>query len=278
MTFSIVGRDGDALGVAVASKFLAVGAVVPAVECGTGAVATQAWANLRFRPDGLDLLRSGVGADAALAQLVADDDGREHRQAGIVDATGGSATFTGSEAMLWAGGLNGPDFAVQGNILTGPEVVDAMVAAWNGSGGLGLGRRLLAALAAGDAAGGDRRGRQSAALLVRRPGAGYGGGDDTLYDLRVDDHPDPVTELGRLMELHEFLFTRPDPDDCLLLTGEVADEVTSLLERLGHPGPDLEAALSDLAGVENFEERLVPGRIDPVVLEHLRRLAAEPQK
>lgn len=273
MTFSIVARDGDALGVAVASKFLAVGAVVPAAACGVGAVASQAWANLRYRPDGLALLGRGESAADVVAQLTAADPDSAHRQLGVVRADGDAATFTGTSTMDWAGGRSGPGFAVQGNILTGPDVVDAMVDSWLARADLDIGPRLLAALAAGDAAGGDRRGRQSAALYVVSPGAGYGGGDDTAYDLRVDDHADPVTELARLMEVHRFLFTRPDPEDCPQLVGELADEVRALLQQLGYAQADLEVALAELAGVENFEERLVPGRIDPRVLDHLRLLA-----
>ena len=272
MTFSIVARDGDSLGVAVASKFLAVGAVVPGAECGCGAIATQAWANLRYLPHGLGLLRNGFSAAEAMTELVDADEDSDQRQAGIVDAQGGSATFTGAGTMVWAGGRAGPDFAVQGNILVGPEVVDEMVSAWLTGTELPFGRRLLAALAAGDRAGGDRRGRQSAALYVVCPGAGYGGGNDVAYDLRVDDHSDPVTELARLVEIHEFLFVRPNPEDCLPLTGAVADEVQELLADLGYPGADLDQALTELAGVENFEERLVPGRIDPLVVNHLRQL------
>ena len=274
MTFSIVGRDGDAIGIAVASKFLAVGAVVPAARCAVGGIATQAWANLRYRPDGLALLEAGHGAPEVVAALVAADPDSADRQLGIVDARGGSATFTGSGAMDWAGGIAGTDFAVQGNILTGPEVAQSMVDSWRANTELALGPRLLAALTAGDLAGGDRRGRQSAALYVVSPGAGYGGGDDTAYDLRVDDHPDPVPELARLLEVHRFLFTRPDPEDCMPLTGDLALEVAAILARLGYGRPDLDEALAALAGVENFEERLVPGRIDELVLAHIRRLVA----
>ncbi|MEI7779563.1 MAG: DUF1028 domain-containing protein [Actinomycetes bacterium] len=272
MTFSIVARDGDSLGIAVASKFLAVGAVVPVAECASGAIATQAWANLRYRPDGLALLRQGNDASATLAELVAADPGRADRQAGIVDAKGGSATYTGTGAMDWAGGTSGPGYAVQGNILTGPEVVAEMVKVWLARAELPLAHRLLEALAAGDGAGGDRRGRQSAALLVVSPGGGYGGGSDVSHDLRVDDHANPVSELRRLIGIHDFLFQRPDPAECLELTGDLGSEVRTLLGSLGHPQPDLDVALSELAGIENFEERLVPGRIDPVVLEYLRRL------
>ncbi len=201
MTFSIVGRSGDALGVAVASKFLAVGAAVPAAEADTGALATQAWANLAFRVQGLALLRTGVAATDAVAGLTAADPGRADRQLGVVGATGAGATYTGEQCPPWAGGVAGDGYAIQGNILTGPEVVAAMEAAWRASSGR-LARRLLAALAAGDEAGGDRRGRQSAALLVVKRGGGYGGTSDVAVDLRVDDDPAPVAALARLLDQH----------------------------------------------------------------------------
>ena len=273
MTFSIVGRsaDGQAFGVAVASKFLAVGAAVPAAEAGTGAIATQSYANLAYRPDGLALLRGGKSAQATLDALTAADDERETRQAGIVDATGAAATFTGTDCHSWAGGSAGPGYAIQGNILTGPDVVAEMERAWLATDvRQPLARRLLAALTAGDAAGGDRRGRQSAALLVVTPDGGYGGGSDVLVDLRIDDHPAPVPELARLLDLHDLYFGKPDPATLVPLDGELADEVRALLARRGHTGDDLDAALGDWAGIENYEERLSPGKIDPLLLDKLR--------
>jgi uncharacterized Ntn-hydrolase superfamily protein len=276
MTFSIVARDADGThyGVAVASKFLAVGSAVPAAEAGVGAVATQSLANLAYRPDGLALLRSGQGAADTLAALVAADEDRAHRQAGIVASTGPGATFTGAQCFPWAGGLVGDGYAVQGNILTGPGVVEAMEAAFVEAGrqsaAPALASQLLAALLAGDRAGGDRRGRQSAALLVVTPGGGYGGGSDVLVDLRVDDHPDPVPELGRLLGLHELYFGRPDPASCLPLEGALAEEVRTRLAGHQFVEPDLDDALASWAGVENLEERLLPGLIDPLVLAHLR--------
>ncbi|MFC0504819.1 DUF1028 domain-containing protein [Micromonospora costi] len=275
MTFSIVARsdDGRLHGVAVASKFLAAAAVVPAAEADVGALATQASANLAYRPQGLTMLRTGVGAADVVAGLVAADAERHHRQLGVVAATGPGATFTGEKCHDWAGGLAGDGWAAQGNILAGPQVVDAMRDAWLGGSALTFPERLLAALRAGDEAGGDRRGRQSAGLLVVQRGGGYGGGSDVVVDLRVDDHPDPVTELDRLLAVHTLLFSKPDPATLLDLTGAVAAEVGTLLAALGHPvgptGPD--EALASWAGMENLEERLVPGRIDPVVLDHLRR-------
>jgi uncharacterized Ntn-hydrolase superfamily protein len=277
VTFSIVATDGTAWGVAVASKFLAVGAAVPAAAVGVGAIATQSYANLAYRPDGLRLLREGRSAQETLDRLTGADDLREQRQAGVVDGHGRAATFTGSGCHPWAGGVTGSveghgAFAIQGNILTGSEVVGVMRATWQETDAAEpLARRLLAALAAGDSAGGDRRGRQSAALLVVTPDGGYGGGSDVLVDLRVDDHPQPVAELGRLLDLHDIYFGKPDPDATLALDGELADEVRERLGRLGHTAANLEEALADWAGIENFEERMVPARIDPLVLEQLRQ-------
>ncbi len=280
MTFSIVARsaDGTSFGVAVASKFLAVGAAVPAAAAGVGAIATQAYANLAYRPEGLAQLREGRSASLTLDTLLAADEKRETRQAGIVDAAGGAATFTGSECHPWAGGVTGEGFAIQGNILVGPAVVADMEQAWLGTDQAApLARRLLAALAAGDDAGGDRRGRQGAALLVVTPEGGYGGGSDVLVDLRVDDHAAPVGELARLLDLHDLYFGKPDPDSLLDLTGDLGTDVRARLATLGFANDDLDAALADWAGVENYEERLVPGRIDPLVLAKLREATPDRQ-
>jgi uncharacterized Ntn-hydrolase superfamily protein len=279
MTFSIVAYDpgSESWGVAVASKFLAVGAVVPWGRAGAGAVATQAMANLSYGPGGLGLLAGGFPADQVVIRLTGADGEREHRQLGVVDAAGHGSTWTGASCMEWAGGEAGDGYAVQGNILTGPEVVAAMVAAWRGGTGEVLAGRLVAALAAGDQAGGDRRGRQSAALRVWRAGAAYGRELDLAVDLRVDDHKAPVGELARLLDLHELYFGKPDPDSLLPLEGALAAEVAAGLERLGYPsegGAGLEDALMAWAGTENYEERLVPGKLDPVVLEQLRRQVA----
>jgi uncharacterized Ntn-hydrolase superfamily protein len=263
MTFSVVGRHGDALGVAVASKFLAVGAAVPAAEPEIGAIATQSYANLSYRPDGLALLREGRSAQETLDALTAADDGRDQRQAGVVDATGRSATYTGSACHDWAGGRTGEDYAIQGNILVGPQVVEAMEAAWLSAAG-DLADRLLATLLAGDEAGGDKRGRQSAALLVVRRSSGYGGQSDVEVDLRADEHPAPVPELHRMLTLHRLYFGKPDPDSLLPLEGELGEEVARRLGVLGF------ATLDDWAGVENYEERMAPGAIDPLVLGKLR--------
>lgn len=261
MTFSIVAHADEQWGVAVASKFLAVGAAVPAAQWGVGALATQAWANLRYRPQGLRLLAEGGAAADVVAALTGPDEGRDQRQLGVVDRAGTAATYTGPGCGTWAGGRTGTGYAVQGNILTGPEVVDAVATAYEASSGP-LAPRLHAALLAGDRAGGDRRGRQSAALLVVSQAGGYGGGSDVLVDLRVDDHPDPVIELGRLLQLHHLYFG--SPEQVLPLSGELAEEVAQRLARLGHP------SLAAWAGVENFEERLVPDGIDVLVLEQLR--------
>ena len=274
MTFSIVAcsADGERWGVAVASKFLAAGAVVPGVRAPLGAIATQSFANLRYLPDGFALLDEGCSAQEALDALVARDDVRAQRQAAIVDGLGRAATFTGDDCLPWAGGVTGPHYAIQGNILTGPEVVAEMERAFLGSDPADpLALRLHAALLAGDRAGGDSRGRQSAALLVGGVGAGYGGGSDIAMDLRVDDHSDPVVELGRLMGIHALLFG--SPETTLPLEGEVAARLRRALDSLGFDDPDLERALERAAGIENLEERLVPGAIDPVVLAHLEDLA-----
>lgn len=267
MTFSLVACDLEAQqwGVAVASKFLAVGAIVPWARGGDGAVATQATANVRYGPRGLELLAAGRTAGEVVAELTGQDDLRDHRQLGVVDAGGGAASFTGAGCFGWAGGREGAGFAAQGNVLAGPEVVDALAEAFQASGG-SLAERLAAALLAGDRAGGDRRGRQSAALIVRQSGAGYGGTTDILVDLRVDDHPDPVAELGRLLAIHELLFGKTPPGEFLPLDGALAAEVDELLRQRGYD------ALADYAAIENLEERLWPdgSRIDPIVLGQLR--------
>lgn len=278
MTFSIVARTVGAngqveLGIAVASKFLAVGSAVPAAAVGAGALATQAFANLAYRIDGLELLRDGLSASHVVDQLTSADDMASQRQLGVVDRDGGSASFTGGDCFAWAGHRTGAGYAIQGNILTGEDVVADMEKVWLASSDLPIARRLLAALAAGDAAGGDSRGRQSAALYVVTPNGGYGGTSDVMVDLRVDDHPHPISELARLMDLHALYFERPNPDECLPLEGSLAQEVRSLLSALGYTNDDLNKSLEDMSGVENLEERMVKDRIDPVVLDHLRKIA-----
>ena len=270
MTFSIVARQGQAYGVAVASKFLAVGAVVPAARLGVGAVATQSFARVAYLEELLGRLAAGEDADAALAAATALDDGRETRQVGVV-GVGSAATFTGSECNAWAGGVARDDgdtaYAIQGNILTGPEVVEAMERAWHASAGRPLAQRLLATLVAGDDAGGDSRGRQSAAMYAVEPGSGYDA-SGVLADLRVDDHADPVTELGRLLSEWELYFGKPE--DVQALEGELAVEVRTRLATAGYAAPDLATALADWAGNANYEARLSPDGIDRRVLEALR--------
>ena len=274
MTFSIVARQGQAYGVAVASKFLAVGAVVPAARNGVGAVATQSYARLAYLDEMLSRLAAGEDAAAAVAAATDLDEGRETRQLGVV-GTASAATFTGSECNPWAGGVahDGGDtaYAIQGNILTGPEVVDAMQWAWQDSAGEPLARRLLAALAAGDAAGGDSRGRQSAALYAVEPGSGYDA-CGVLADLRVDDHADPVAELTRLHADWEMYFGKPE--DVQPLAGALADEVRDRLARAGFEADDVATALADWAGKANYEARLSPDGIDRRVLEALRAATA----
>ena len=271
-TYSIAACDLDAghWGVATQSKFLAVGSVVPWAEPHVGAIATQAYANPRYGPEGLRLLRDGLSAREVVDQLTAGDDGRDHRQLGIVDAKGESATFTGDECMDWAGGVAGPGFAAQGNILVSEATVTALAETFAATAGRPLADRLLECLAAAQAAGGDRRGQQSAALLVVERDGGYAGLSDTLVDLRVDDHPDPVGELARLHRIHHALFGATPRADWLPVDTALADELREHLARLGYDG-ELESAFARWAGTENLEER-VEGidRIDPVVLEELR--------
>lgn len=280
-TFSIVARDaqtGD-LGIAVASKFLSVGAVVPWAEAGKGAVATQSFANTSYGPRGIQLMGRGLSATEALQRLVDGDEGRDKRQAGFLDARGGAATFTGQGCYQWAGGQTGEGFAVQGNILAGPQVVEAMAEAFEHGQGE-LADRLVAALLAGDRAGGDRRGRQSAALYVVRAKGGYGGFNDVYVDLRVDDHPDPCPELERLLGLHWLYFRDTDPERLVALEGVRVREVQELLRAAGYYQGPLDGeldqatreALTHFYHQENFEERIPEGdRIDGEVLEFMRR-------
>jgi uncharacterized Ntn-hydrolase superfamily protein len=272
-TYSIAACDLDAgqWGVATQSKFLAVGSVVPWAEPHVGAVATQAYANPRYGPDGLALLREGLSAEDVVARLTGADDGRDHRQLGVVDAKGGSATFTGPECMDWAGGRAGAGYAAQGNILVSEATVAALATTFEGSAGEPLAQRLVACLAAAQDAGGDRRGQQSAALLVVERDGGYGGMSDVLVDLRVDDHARPVDELARLYGIHQALFGKTPRAEWVDVDGELAAELRDRLRKLGYDG-DLREAFDAWAGTENLEER-VDGieRVDPVVLEELRR-------
>lgn len=278
MTFSIVAFDpgSRSWGVAVASKCLAVGYAVPWGGAETGAIATQALANLSYGPDGLALLRSGLPADEVVARLIADDPLADQRQVGIVDASGRTANHTGARCMAWKGHGSGENFTVQGNLLDGPHVVEAMVKEYDPV-ETHVGRRLLRCLEAGQAAGGDRRGLESAALSIWQEGAAYGGGLDIGTDLRVDDHTTPITELGRLLDLHFLYFERPDPDTLLPIEGAVADEVTDALVAVGYPPADhggLDAAFAQWSGVNNFEERTQPGKLDPIVWGVLQQQAS----
>jgi uncharacterized Ntn-hydrolase superfamily protein len=274
MTFSIVACDpatGD-LGVAVASKFPAVGAVVPWARAGVGAVATQSWANTDFGPDGLRLMGGGLPAASALDAVLEPDDEREERQVGFVDANGGAASYTGANCMDWAGGVTGDGFAAQGNILVGDAVVDALAATFTETEG-DLCDRLLAALLAGDAAGGDRRGKQSAALLVVRAGGGYEGRNDRYIDLRVDDHPEAPRELARLFTVwDDTMLVRTD--ELHEATAKLVGELQRRLAAVGAYGGDATgemddattAALADWAGRANLEGRL---RDDGMLSGHL---------
>ena len=271
-TYSIAACDLAAgqWGVATQSKFLAVGSVVPWAEPGVGAVATQAYANPRYGPEGLTLLRRGLSAQDVVDRLTAADADRDHRQLGVVDGRGGSASFTGSKCMSWAGGQAGPCFAVQGNILVGGETVAALATTFTTTAGERLAVRLLACLAAAQAAGGDRRGQQSAALLVVERDGGYGRLSDVLVDLRVDDHQQPVAELARLYDIHSLLFGRLPKSDWVEVDSSLRAELVERLHVLGYDG-ELDQAFGDWAGTENLEERVDGAdRIDPVVLAELR--------
>jgi uncharacterized Ntn-hydrolase superfamily protein len=272
-TYSIVAFDSEARqwGVATQSKFLAVGSVVPWAEAEAGAVATQSYANPRYGPDGLALLREGLDATEVVRRLTEADDGRETRQLGVVDAHGGSATFTGNECHDWAGGRTGDGYAAQGNILVGAETVDALAETFESSGGKPLAARLIDCLAAAQSAGGDRRGQQSAALLVVEKDGGYAKLSDVLVDLRVDDHERPIEELRRVYRLHDEIFGRTPKAQWLDVDDVLRDEVATRLANLGYDG-ELAEAFAAWAGTENYEMR-VDGveRIDPVVLDALRR-------
>jgi uncharacterized Ntn-hydrolase superfamily protein len=270
-TYSIVGCDLEARqwGVAVQSKFLAVGSVVPWAEPEVGAIATQAYANPRYGPNGLTLLREGLSASEVVERLTAADDGRDDRQLGVVDAQGGSASWTGPGCNDWAGGRTGTGYAAQGNILVGEATVAALAETFEASSGRLLAERLLDALAAAQAAGGDSRGQQSAALLVVERNGGYAGLSDVLVDVRVDDHERPIEELARVYELHQQLFGRTPERFWLPVEGELQAEIEDRLGRLGH------SSLEDWAAVENLEERVNGSHaIDPVVLAALRKASA----
>jgi len=279
-TFSIVAFDptnGD-LGVAVQSKFLAAGAVVPWAQANVGAIATQSWANTTYGPKGLELLQKGLSAQEVVEALIAEDEGRDLRQVGIVDAQGNAAAYTGKDCFEWAGHIVGPNYACQGNILAGPQVVEAMAKAFEESEGE-LAHRLVAALEAGQEAGGDRRGQQSAALLVVREKGGYGGFNDRYVDLRVDDHPEPIRELKRLLSLYELYFFKPRPEDLIEIKGDVAREIQRILRKTGdYSGPvngiydeTTKEAFKTFCLRENLEERWQEEPlVDSTVLQFMR--------
>ncbi|MFQ6014095.1 MAG: DUF1028 domain-containing protein [Anaerolineae bacterium] len=279
-TFSIVAFDpsnGD-LGIAVQSKFLAVGAVVPWARAGVGAVATQSWANTSYGPRGLALMEQGFSAEEVVEKLIAEDENRKLRQVGLVDAQGQAAAYTGEECFPWKGHHVGQNYTCQGNILVGEETVTAIARSFEECEGE-LADRLIAALRAGQAAGGDSRGKQSAALLVVREKGGYAGFNDRYVDLRVDDHPDPIEELARLLELHKLYFLEPRAEDLIKIEGPVAEQIQVILAQQGYyQGPingiydeDTREALVAFCRIENLEERLrEDDTIDGVVLKFMR--------
>jgi len=274
MTFSIVACDlgEQAWGVAVASKFPAVGAVVPWAQAEAGAVATQSFANTSYGPRGLELMSQGISAAETLAALLQDDPDRALRQTGMVDAKGKAVTYTGDGCFPWAGGLSGKGYAIQGNILKNAKVVPAMEKAFLKTAG-SLPRRLHAALLAGDRAGGDRRGRQSAAIYVARPNSGYGGFVDRWIDYRVDDHEDPVLRLGELLEMQDLYFGKSPASERVLLKGKALQQITDIIVQEGFlkRGRSFLNAFNEFIGNENFEERADPEAkwIDKPVLRYL---------
>jgi uncharacterized Ntn-hydrolase superfamily protein len=274
MTFSIVACDlkEKTWGVAVASKFPAVGAVVPFAQANVGAVATQSFANTSFGPHGLELMAGGLSAQKVLDQLLLDDPDRELRQVGLVDSKGGSVSFSGNGCFAWAGGIAGQGYAIQGNILASAKVVPAMQKAFLKAKGI-LPSRLYAALRAGDRAGGDKRGRQSAAIYVVKPNGGYGGYLDRWLDYRVDDHEDPVHRLGELLEMHELYFGKSPERDRVHIRGKMLSRMQAILKREGYlkKNKDFGAAFNQFIGNENFEERADPSAqwIDKPVLKYL---------
>lgn len=281
-TFSIAACDLEKQmwGVAVASKFPAVGAAVPWVKAEVGAIATQSYVNTSYGPNGLDLLASGKSAQETLDELLAGDPEREIRQVGLVDGQGKAATFTGKKCHNWAGGLTGTGYAIQGNILTGADVIQKMEATFLETEG-DLPARLYTALYAGDRAGGDKRGRQAAAIYVAKPKGGYGGFLDRWIDYRVDDHLDPVPRLGELLELHELYMGNSPPEEQIKLEGEALKDLQKIMARLGYYQPDINGkytpesaeSLRSFMGNENFEERVhlteEEGWLDQPVFEYL---------
>lgn len=283
MTFSIIGFDPETeeLGIAVQSKFIGVGSVVPWAKAGVGAVATQSYANPAYGPEGLALMEEGKSAEETLELLIEGDEGRALRQAGIMDAKGGAASYTGEDCYDWAGGRIGENCVAQGNILVSEETVDAMVDTFESTSGK-LADRLLKALQAGQEAGGDRRGMQSSAIYVVKEKGGYLGANDRLIDLRVDEHPDPINELIRIYKLHQLYFAGPAAEDVLTIEGEIKKEISKHLRRLGFLSGDsltdekFYEALTSFIRVENFERReLEKGKIDRAILEYMKNKKLE---
>ncbi len=279
-TFSIVGRDpvnGD-LGVAVQSKFLAVGSLVPWAQAGVGAVATQSFVNTAYGPEGLRLMAAGWTAPEALNQLLALDHDVTHRQVLLVDAAGRTAAHTGEVCFDWAGHIVGDNFACAGNILVSEATVQAMARTFQATEGP-LAERLVAALAAGQAAGGDSRGQQSAALLVVRTAGSYGGRGDRYIDLRVDDHPEPIVELERILGLHRLYLTKSASNELIPVDQDITRELQLILQQSGHYQYEVtgtydettKKALWDLYGIENLEERWHDELIDIIALKYLRQ-------
>ncbi|WP_409251999.1 DUF1028 domain-containing protein [Bacillus sp. SCS-153A] len=274
MTFSIVGFDPKEKewGIAVQSKFIGVGAVVPFARAGAGAVATQSYANTAYGPQALQLMEEGKTAEEALEIITRDDPERHLRQVGLIDAQGNAATFTGEGCYDWAGGMTGEHFAAQGNILVDQRTMEAMAETFTSTEGT-LAERLLKALDAGQEAGGDSRGKQSAAVYVVKEKGGYGGFNDRLIDLRVDDHPDPIKELIRIFNLHQLYFAASNPDRVVPVDGFVHEELKAELERHGYMKVDktVSQALRDYLHTENFEMREHEGSIDLDVLEFMKK-------
>ena len=266
-TFSIVAYDPqeNAWGVAVASKFLSVGAVVPWARAGQGAVATQSYANTTFGPRGLELIAAGISAEEAIGELIREDEGRDHRQVGLVDAYGHAAAFTGPGCYAWAGHIVGPNFTCQGNILVSEATVQAMAKTFTSASGE-LADRLVDALLSGEASGGDSRGRQSAAILVVKPGGGYSGFNDRYLDLRVDDDPAPIQRLAQLVEMHHLFFGRSNPESRVLIEGGLVNEIQQILARQdlltgnlsGAYDEPTRKAFAQFIGRENLEDRCDP--------------------
>lgn len=279
-TFSIVAYDPERedWGVAVQSKFLAVGSVVPWARAGVGAVATQSWANTSYGPRGLGMMEEGVSAEEVIAWLTEEDKDRASRQVGVVDARGEAAAFTGEECFDWAGHIVGENYTCQGNILVSEDTVKAMAQTFEETQGA-LVDRLIAALGAGQKAGGDRRGQQSAAILVVREGGGYAGFNDRYVDLRVDDHPTPIEELARLRKLHNLYLGKTDPENLVKIEGELLSEIQEILRRTGYCKGATTAvydektkkAFRDFVSTENLEERWRDDDLlDGVVLDFMR--------